>query len=55
MDFEAKSPEFMDNANFTYDVLSGLDYVQYPGEHSPYMGIQMGRKSSYSRSRSHLS
>jgi hypothetical protein len=42
MDFEAKSPEFMENSNFTYDVLSGLDYVQYPSDQSPYVGIQMG-------------
>jgi hypothetical protein len=42
MDFEAKSPEFMENPNFTYDVLSGLDYVQYPNDQSPYVGIQMG-------------
>jgi hypothetical protein len=42
MDFEPKSPSYMDAA-FGYDPLSALDpYVQYP--HSPFVGIQMGRK-----------
>jgi hypothetical protein len=40
MDFEPKSPNYMDAA-FAFDPLSGLDhYVQYP--HSPFVGIQMG-------------
>jgi Helix-loop-helix DNA-binding domain len=45
MDFEPKSPSYMD-ASFTYDPLSGLDpYVQYP--HSPFVGIQMGREYTH--------
>jgi hypothetical protein len=40
MDFETKSPSYLD-AGFTYDPLSTLDpYVQYP--QSPFVGIQMG-------------
>ena len=40
MDFEPKSPTYLDPTNFSYDSLSALDhYVQYP--QSPFVGIQM--------------
>ena len=46
MDFEPKSPSYMDAA-FGYDALANLDsYVQYP--HSPFVGIQMGRTCQFS-------
>jgi len=41
MDFEPKSPTYLDPTNFSYDSLSALDpFVQYP--HSPFVGIPMG-------------
>jgi len=41
MEFETKTPNYMDTTSFAYDSLAGLDpYGQYT--HSPYAGIQMG-------------
>jgi hypothetical protein len=40
MDFEPKSPSYLDPTSFSYDSLTLDPYVQYP--QSPFVGIQMG-------------
>jgi Helix-loop-helix DNA-binding domain len=47
MDFEPKSPSYLDPTSFAYDSLSLDSYVQYP--HSPFVGILPGPSSSSPR------